>query len=258
MQRKLFKSHCLLTEVCSYADSVYHSMKPDGPYLSILTSSASTLSTKSLNAGRRLRRTMASLCSLVRPFTLGSDMPVRTISLPRRKCWNSTSYESSLDRDELKWLRFIALYYLWWYISVKLASHLVMPFRLILASSMAKVMWSWCSMPLAALLNTTYIPPKKQTWANCCFQSYDERKGVSVFKMCGSYLEEVLGDDGESLWMIADALEVLVLVQHSVVGIQEKVKRVLVQEVHLKKYTKSICIWNVSHWFKILFAACLI
>lgn len=42
--------------------------------------------------------------------------------------------------------------------------------------------------------------------------------------------------------MIADALEVLVLVQHSVVGIQEKVKRVLVQEVHLKKYTKSICI----------------
>lgn len=57
--------------------------------------------------------------------------------------------------------------------------------------------------------------------------------------MCGSNLEEVLGDDGESLWMIADALEVGVLVQHCVVGIQEKVKGVLVQEVHLEQDTKK-------------------
>lgn len=34
-------------------------------------------------------------------------------------------------------------------------SYLVMPFKLILASSIAKVMWSWCSIPRATLLNTT-------------------------------------------------------------------------------------------------------
>lgn len=34
-------------------------------------------------------------------------------------------------------------------------SYLVMPFMLILASSMANVMWSWCSIPLATLLNAT-------------------------------------------------------------------------------------------------------
>lgn len=39
--------------------------------------------------------------------------------------------------------------------------------------------------------------------------------------------------------MIADALQVGVLVQHSMVGIQEKVKGVLVQEVHLEQDTKK-------------------
>lgn len=38
--------------------------------------------------------------------------------------------------------------------------------------------------------------------------------------------------------MIGDALEVGVLVQHRVVGIQEKVEGVLVQEVHLEQDTK--------------------
>lgn len=55
--------------------------------------------------------------------------------------------------------------------------------------------------------------------------------------MCGSNLEEVLGDDIESLCMIADAFEVGVLIQHRVVGVQEKVKGVLVQEVHLEQDT---------------------
>lgn len=32
----------------------------------------------------------------------------------------------------------------------------IVPFSLILASSMAKVMWSWCSMPLATRLNATW------------------------------------------------------------------------------------------------------
>lgn len=58
--------------------------------------------------------------------------------------------------------------------------------------------------------------------------------------MCDSNLEEVFGDDSESLRMITDALEVGVLIQDSVVCVQEKVKRVLVQEVHLKKY--GICL----------------
>ena len=39
--------------------------------------------------------------------------------------------------------------------------------------------------------------------------------------------------------MIADALEVGVLIQHSVVCIQEEVKRVLVQEVHLEEDTNN-------------------
>lgn len=49
------------------------------------------------------------------------------------------------------------------------------------------------------------------------------------------YLEEVLSDEGEPLCMIAYALEVGVLVQHRVEGVQEKVKRVLVQEVYLEQ-----------------------
>lgn len=57
--------------------------------------------------------------------------------------------------------------------------------------------------------------------------------------MCGPNLEEVFGEDSKSLWMIANALEVGVLIQHSVIGIQEKVKGVLVQEVHLEKNTKK-------------------
>ncbi len=73
----------------------------------MLTSSASTLFTKSLNAGMRLRRTMASLWSVVRPFTLGSNMSVRTISLPRRKCWNSVSYDGSLEK---RWIEMMKIY----------------------------------------------------------------------------------------------------------------------------------------------------
>lgn len=61
------------------------------------------------------------------------------------------------------------------------------------------------------------------------------KKSPFILKMCGSNLEEVLGEDSESLCMIADALKVGVLIQHSVVGIQEKVKGVLVQKVHLEQ-----------------------
>lgn len=62
--------------------------------------------------------------------------------------------------------------------------------------------------------------------------------------MCGSNLEEVLGDDSESLIMITDAFEVGVLIQHCVVGVQEEVKGVLVQEVHLEQDRKKVCLLN--------------
>lgn len=54
-----------------------------------------------------------------------------------------------------------------------------------------------------------------------------------MFEMC-AYLKEVLGDVGEALSVVANTLEVSVLVQHRVVDIQEEVQRVLVQEVHLE------------------------
>ena len=60
--------------------------------------------------------------------------------------------------------------------------------------------------------------------------------------MSYSNLEEVFGEDSESLCMITDALQVGVLIQHSVVCIQEKVKGVLVQEVHLQQDTKYLFI----------------
>lgn len=63
----------------------------------------------------------------------------------------------------------------------------------------------------------------------------EKKKSPFILKMCGSNLEEVLGEDSESLCMIADALKVGVLIQHGVVGIQEKVKGVLVQKVHLEQ-----------------------
>lgn len=44
--------------------------------------------------------------------------------------------------------------------------------------------------------------------------------------------------------MIANALKVGVLIQHGVVGIQEKVKGVLVQEVHLEQNTKKDLLVN--------------
>lgn len=55
-----------------------------------------------------------------------------------------------------------------------------------------------------------------------------------------SNLEEVLGDDSQSLGMVTDAFEVGVFIQHSVVGVEEKVERVLIQEVHLKA-SRNIC-----------------
>lgn len=56
--------------------------------------------------------------------------------------------------------------------------------------------------------------------------------------MCVSNLEEVLGQDIESLRVVCDALQVWVLIQHGVVRVQEKVQGVLVQEVHLWTDTK--------------------
>ena len=48
------------------------------------------------------------------------------------------------------------------------------------------------------------------------------------------YLEEVLGDDGQALRVVGDALQVGVLVQDVVVDVQEELQRVLVQKVDLQ------------------------
>ena len=91
-----------------------------------------------------------------------------------------------------------------------------------------------CSIPLAALLNATYRKNKNRM---SIIPIKGRQKGV--LKVRGSNLEEILGDDSESLCVIADAFEVGVLIQHRVVGIQEEVKGVLVQEVHLGEDTKN-------------------
>lgn len=59
--------------------------------------------------------------------------------------------------------------------------------------------------------------------------------------MCVSNLEEVLGQDIESLRVVCDALQVGVLIQYGVVGVQEKVQGVLIQEVHLERETETHC-----------------
>lgn len=80
-----------------------------------------------------------------------------------------------------------------------LVSYLVMPFKLILASSMANVMWSWCSIPLATLLNATYIQVNKQIFVYNHQPSYYQKQKVFLFNKNSLYLEEVLSDESESL-----------------------------------------------------------
>ena len=64
---------------------------PTGDAHRTLTSSAWTLAIRSLKAGRQLSLTTASACSAVRPWTLGVEPALSTISFPLRKCWNSAS-----------------------------------------------------------------------------------------------------------------------------------------------------------------------
>lgn len=66
-----------------------------------------------------------------------------------------------------------------------------------------------------------------------------------ISNMCGSNLEEVLGEDSKSLRMVTDALKVGVLIQDGVVGVQEKVEGVLVQEVHLEWYKNNLLFYLV-------------
>lgn len=59
--------------------------------------------------------------------------------------------------------------------------------------------------------------------------------------MRASDLEEVLGQDGKPLRVVSDALQIGVLIQYGVVGVQEEVQGVLVQEVHLGRGTEIQC-----------------
>ena len=47
------------------------------------------------------------------------------------------------------------------------------------------------------------------------------------------HLEQVLGDDGETRWMLCDSFGVWVLIQHRVEDLQEELQGILVQEVNL-------------------------
>lgn len=47
-------------------------------------------------------------------------------------------------------------------------------------------------------------------------------------------LEEILCDNREAMSMVCDSLQIWVLIQDIVVDVQEKLERVLVQEVYLK------------------------
>lgn len=49
------------------------------------------------------------------------------------------------------------------------------------------------------------------------------------------YLEQVLSDEGQALHVVTHTLQVGILIQHSMVDVQEKVERVLIKEVHLQK-----------------------
>lgn len=75
-----------------------------------------------------------------------------------------------------RWIEIIKINVVWCYretlFYLSVISYLGKPLRLILASSMAKVMWSMCSMPLAALLNATYIKIKTDRNKLCLLQLY--------------------------------------------------------------------------------------
>lgn len=61
------------------------------------------------------------------------------------------------------------------------------------------------------------------------------------------YLEEILCDDGKTLGMVCNPLQIRVLVQDSVIDIQEKLERILVQEVYLEEEFKKN---TLSKWQK--------
>lgn len=105
----------------------------------------------------------------------------------------------------------------------------IVPFSLILASSMAKVMWSWCSMPLATRLNATWAQEQETL-----LLPRDRVRPPPPPGKPAPHLEEVLRYAGEALRVVRDALQVGVLVQDVVVDVQEELERVLVQEVYLR------------------------
>lgn len=112
-------------------------------------------------------------------------------------------------------------------------THPTVPLSLILASSMAKVMWSWCSMPRATRLNATWRQGTQRAIRTLLSLDAHPRPPHQGSQPA-LYLEEVLGDDGQALRVVGDALQVGVLVQDVVVDVQEELQRVLVQKVDLQ------------------------
>lgn len=84
----------------------------------------------------------------------------------------------------------------------------MVPFSLILASSMAKVMWSWCSMPLATRLNATW----GQAGNTAAPEELAPHGPPRDQRVLAPYLEEVLRYDRQALCVVCEALQVRVLI----------------------------------------------
>lgn len=56
-------------------------------------------------------------------------------------------------------------------------------------------------------------------------------------------LKEILCDDWETLSMVCNSLQIWVLIQDVVIDVQEKLERVLVQEMYLKD--KRVCFFSL-------------
>lgn len=50
-----------------------------------------------------------------------------------------------------------------------------------------------------------------------------------------TYLEQILGNKGKALHVVTHTLQVCILIQHSVVDVQEELEGILIKEVHLQK-----------------------
>lgn len=126
-----------------------------------------------------------------------------------------------------------------------------MPFSLIRANNIANVIWSWCSIPRATLLKATY----QQNSENSNVRGLElwPFKNIELHLVIKKLnLKEILCDDWETLSILCNSLQIWVLIQDIVIDVQEKLERVLVQEMYLKDkslfFLPRILLFD-SQWF---------